>query len=74
MDPAQLPAEAEFKGYEEVVVKDLLLRDRHVLFGISANAQHSIVLLHKESTSARWLTTGAASACSNYHPSKPLQL
>jgi hypothetical protein len=32
VDPAQLPADAEFKGYEEVVVQDLLLQTDNILF------------------------------------------
>jgi hypothetical protein len=32
VDPAQLPADAEFKGYEAVVVQDLLLRTDNVRF------------------------------------------
>jgi hypothetical protein len=32
VDPAQLPADAEFKGYEEVVVQDILLHTDNVRF------------------------------------------
>src|SRR5438270_7430621 len=32
VDPARLPPDAEFKGYEEVVVQDVLLRTDNVLF------------------------------------------
>jgi hypothetical protein len=32
VDPAQLPADAEFKGYEDVVVQDLLLKTDNVCF------------------------------------------
>ena len=32
VDPAQLPADAVFKGYEEVVVQDVVLRTDNVLF------------------------------------------
>lgn len=32
VDPALLPADAEFKGYEDVVTYDLILRTDHVLF------------------------------------------
>ena len=32
VDPTTLPADAEFKGYEEKVVQDLLIRTDHVLF------------------------------------------
>jgi regulator of replication initiation timing len=32
IDPAQLPADAEFKGYEDVVVQDLIIQTDNVLF------------------------------------------
>ena len=32
VDPARLPADAEFKGYEDVVIQDLVLRTDNVLF------------------------------------------
>lgn len=32
VDPARLPADAEFKGYEEVVVQDILLKTDNVCF------------------------------------------
>src|SRR3954453_23989153 len=32
VDPATLPADAEFKGYEEVVVQDVVIRTDNVLF------------------------------------------
>src|SRR5437667_11415452 len=32
VDPASLPADAEFKGYEEVVVQDVVIRTDNVLF------------------------------------------
>ena len=32
VDPAQLPADAQFKGYEEVTVQDILITTDHVLF------------------------------------------
>ena len=32
LDPASLPADAEFKGYEDVVVQDLIIKTDNVLF------------------------------------------
>ena len=32
VDPAILPADAEFKGYEETLVQDLLIQTDNVLF------------------------------------------
>jgi hypothetical protein len=32
VDPAQLPADAEFKGYEDVVVQDIVIRTDNILY------------------------------------------
>lgn len=32
MDPSVLPQDAEFKGHEDVVVQDILLRTDNILF------------------------------------------